>query len=256
MEKTRQDFVDWLAQFPPALRLNGQKIVYYFPFAFIGLIISLKIVSKPLYWAALAVEDGPAESMTSVFYLLASAIAVGITLREYKQKSFDTTTRTTATLAVIFFLIAMEEISWGQRIFAVQSPDFFVENNQQGELNLHNFLSRYPLHLLYILVGLHGAFAWKYFPHSLKTKFPRVCRILIPDRILFWYFFPTVLIYLYYDYISVFLVKVLGWTSFDFKLGSEAWLIARDQEPIELLLSIGILCFTAMLYNRQTHQKL
>ena len=39
----------------------------------------------------------------------------------------------------------MEEISWGQRIFDIQTPDFFMKHNIQRETNLHNLLSS-PFH--------------------------------------------------------------------------------------------------------------
>lgn len=41
-------------------------------------------------------------------------------------------------IALMFFVIAMEEISWGQRIFDVESSEFFLEHNMQNEINLHN----------------------------------------------------------------------------------------------------------------------
>lgn len=256
MEKVQQDFVDWFAQFLRILRLDGRKVIYYFPFAFISLLISLKVVSKPLYWSVMAMEDSLAESLTSVFYLISSVISIGLTIRSYRKQFFDATTKTAAILAIVFFVIAMEEISWGQRILQIQSPEFFAQNNQQGELNLHNFLSRYLLHIPYILVGLYGGLSWKIFPKSFQERFPKICQFLTPDRMLCWYFLPTAILYIYHDYISVFLAELLGLTIFKLRFGDQGWIIARDEEPIELLLSIGILCFMAILYNRQTHQKL
>ncbi len=44
-------------------------------------------------------------------------------------------------LAVSFFYVAMEEISWGQRVIGFESPDYFKAKNLQGETNLHNFLT-------------------------------------------------------------------------------------------------------------------
>ncbi len=41
---------------------------------------------------------------------------------------------------VLFLFAAGEEISWGQRIFGVESSEFFIENNAQGETNLHNLV--------------------------------------------------------------------------------------------------------------------
>lgn len=46
----------------------------------------------------------------------------------------------TFVLGALFFFGAGEEISWGQRIFGVQSSEFFLKNNAQGETNLHNLV--------------------------------------------------------------------------------------------------------------------
>ncbi|MBP1768446.1 MAG: hypothetical protein H6P98_2561, partial [Candidatus Aminicenantes bacterium] len=41
-------------------------------------------------------------------------------------------------LALVFFLGAGEEISWGQRIFHIRPPEYFQSKNVQHELNIHN----------------------------------------------------------------------------------------------------------------------
>jgi hypothetical protein len=41
-------------------------------------------------------------------------------------------------LALLFVFGTGEEISWGQRIFGIGTPDALSESNRQGELNLHN----------------------------------------------------------------------------------------------------------------------
>src|SRR5690606_35883388 len=46
----------------------------------------------------------------------------------------------TFLFVVLFLFAAGEEISWGQRIFGVESSEFFIENNAQGETNLHNLV--------------------------------------------------------------------------------------------------------------------
>jgi len=53
--------------------------------------------------------------------------------------------------------VAMEEISWGQRILGLDSPDLFAENNLQGELNLHNLFP--VVGAQYALAGA-GALVW------------------------------------------------------------------------------------------------
>ena len=45
-----------------------------------------------------------------------------------------------AGLGLFCLFVAMEEISWGQRIFAYRAPRYFLENNFQLELNIHNLV--------------------------------------------------------------------------------------------------------------------
>lgn len=44
-------------------------------------------------------------------------------------------------LALACLYVAGEEISWGQRLFEIQTPEFFSEHNLQNETNLHNFFT-------------------------------------------------------------------------------------------------------------------
>ncbi|MEW5757585.1 MAG: hypothetical protein AB1810_14920 [Pseudomonadota bacterium] len=44
-------------------------------------------------------------------------------------------------LGLACFYVAMEEISWGQRIFGFASPEYFRTQNLQGEINIHNFFT-------------------------------------------------------------------------------------------------------------------
>ncbi len=42
---------------------------------------------------------------------------------------------------ILFLLVALEELSWGQRIFGVDTPEFLISRNQQDETNFHNLES-------------------------------------------------------------------------------------------------------------------
>lgn len=46
-----------------------------------------------------------------------------------------------AALAVACLYVCGEEISWGQRLFNIGTPDFFSRHNLQQEINLHNFVT-------------------------------------------------------------------------------------------------------------------
>lgn len=84
-------------------------------------------------------EDGFAEYGTA-FLLFCSAIL--LIYRFFKLHKFKKGLWKVGILAMalVFLFGAGEEISWGQRIFNVESSDYFIENNAQGETNLHNIV--------------------------------------------------------------------------------------------------------------------
>ncbi len=45
--------------------------------------------------------------------------------------------------ALFCLLVALEEISWGQRLLGIASPAFFVHNSTQEEINMHNILQKW-----------------------------------------------------------------------------------------------------------------
>jgi len=71
-------------------------------------------------------------------------------------------------LSFVFFIMAMEEVSWFQRILQVETPDTFKEN-LQGEMNLHNFATSYVENAYYF-----GAFVFLVVFPFLRFIFPFV----------------------------------------------------------------------------------
>lgn len=84
-------------------------------------------------------EDNFLEWATFIFSIVASILFLirGILGSKFAYICF-----------IAFFFFSMEEISWGQRVFLIQSPEFFLENNFQQELNIHNFFNPF-LGLIY-----------------------------------------------------------------------------------------------------------
>lgn len=89
-----------------------------------------------LVWAA---EDRTVENGTALF-LLVSSIVLALHSRSLGIKGRRGAMVLTAIYALMFFLAAGEEISWGQRIFGWESGEFFQENNKQLETNFHNLM--------------------------------------------------------------------------------------------------------------------
>jgi hypothetical protein len=89
-----------------------------------------------------AQEDGIFETYGALFFLAASVFFfVSFINSKHGASSFLFGLQRNVfflALALLFFLAFGEEISWGQRIFGLETPDVLQEANMQGELNLHN----------------------------------------------------------------------------------------------------------------------
>ena len=85
-------------------------------------------------------EDGLAEWLTVAALLACSVRAVWISRSLYGEGGRRSALRVWAVMAFLFFFGAMEEISWGQRVFGIESPAWFLEHNRQQETTLHNLM--------------------------------------------------------------------------------------------------------------------
>lgn len=85
----------------------------------------------------LLAEDGPVEALTFVAFLGGSAMA--LRLAWLHRRGFPWLVGGLyLLLALAFFAIAMEEVSWGQRWAGFETPGWFRRANRQGEVTLHN----------------------------------------------------------------------------------------------------------------------
>lgn len=57
-----------------------------------------------------------------------------------------------AGLGLFCALVALEEISWGQRVFGYTPPEYFLQENFQQEFNLHNIASTSQRMFLMLLI--------------------------------------------------------------------------------------------------------
>jgi len=84
-----------------------------------------------MYW--LYMEDGPVESLGALASLAAALLFATAAIGRSGRRRFWLVIWTLATI----FLFG-EEISWGQRVIGIETPDWFARRNEQQELNLHN----------------------------------------------------------------------------------------------------------------------
>lgn len=124
------------------------------------------------YYDPLLKEDQLVEWLTAVFLFGASVLSfiVFFKLKDHKSRLFF------LLFAIFCLLSALEEISWGQRVFNIASNDFFIENSSQGEINVHNVFQKWfdmmTKHVAGVVLVIYGAF----LPY-LAEKIPALKRI-------------------------------------------------------------------------------
>lgn len=95
----------------------------------------LHMTDAELYYR-IGQEDEPLEWATFWAFLLAALLYVRAALTDRRQRGglpwFH------VGLVAFCLLVALEEISWGQRVLGYRPPNLFLERNYQQEFNLHN----------------------------------------------------------------------------------------------------------------------
>lgn len=106
---------------------------------FLGLIAGFSALSvlNPDAFYRHVQEDQPLEWSTVWAFIVASAFFARAAFSQRRERPLPWFS---AGLACFCVLFALEEISWGQRLFGYSPPRYFLENNYQLELNLHNIL--------------------------------------------------------------------------------------------------------------------
>jgi len=212
--------------------------VFLFPTTLFLIFLCIKLVLPDVY-ISLIQEDSVIEYMQAVFYLISSIIAFLVSIKFLRNK-MTLNGVLYSILAIGLLFIFLEEVSWGQRIFNIANPAYFKQHNVQNEISLHNLkVVQRKLHKIYILIGAYGAFAWIFaslFMSRAKANYCHIVNYAAPDWFISSYFFFTFFIYTLFDYIS--------------HPHPGSFLVWRDQEPMELLLSLGFLSFVVTNYVR------
>ncbi|MCC2973869.1 hypothetical protein [Massilia sp. IC2-476] len=123
---------------------NKQSLLH--PAIATGIVINLFILVLALanrgdtaaLWHIL-IEDGIVEWMQFLCFTVISML-LGFAFFERLKRADRGVLELLALggLSLLCALAALEEISWFQRILNVQSSEYFLQNNRQGETNIHN----------------------------------------------------------------------------------------------------------------------
>ncbi len=212
-------------------------LLFVIPFWVLSLAVYFKWNLPDVFWY-IEKEDSLTEYLTFGVYILAGVVSYRCVRLIQKMPKLPSSWKRFyliifAGIMVASFVIAGEEISWGQRIIGFETPDAIAKNNTQFEFNIHNQKSVFQyVYLAYALLGFYAASAWAIVKGMHKARFPRLVTTVIgyfsPSWRLIGFFIP-IIVYAY-------LRGRFGDAMFD------QW-----EELMEIYLAIGILFF---LYSK------
>lgn len=184
-------------------------------------------------------EDGYYEYLQFFLYLFSSILSTKIFLK-YKEKS-------KSKIHIFFFLllslglffVAGEEISWGQRIFNIQTPPNYAAINTQKEITIHNLnYMQKILHSSYILVALYGLLSNYILRKLFPKKYQKYYQLTLPFSLTF-YFLALFIHYVLHDYFQFMYILTPD-------LRANMFL---SQEIVETYLSIAMFLYTYKTYK-------
>lgn len=119
------------------------------------LALTALLAFDPGAYHAIVEEDGVVEWGSALLLFVASIFAAKWLLaliRRTQRPALDLLAA--GGFSLLFFVMAMEEISWFQRVIGFDTPGSVAERNWQGEFNLHNFQTDLTELALYSGTGL------------------------------------------------------------------------------------------------------
>lgn len=224
---------------------SGQEVMKRFLFAFpffatlILALIKLRLGNSSDYRVILG-EGGFIEYGTVIAYYLAAGFAIPIG-RYFFQLGQKGLAWGYYLYSAFFIFVALEEVSWGQRLFGWELPSFLEAYNAQEEFTIHNLVwfHKYSGEAIIVIsfICLLGLFFLYRSRQSHQTKGSLYLLYLFPRWFLASFFGLAMIIFILIEF-------------FD-GLG---FFISADQEFAELLLSLGFLFLVIVNYFRQVFE--
>lgn len=218
-------------------------VLFLLPLVLLVAMVLLKL-EAPLHYKSLVREDGLVENLQFLLFFGAGVVAI-LAGRRLGAAGLKLHCGLYWLLGIGLLVVAMDEISWGQRLFGIATPERVAAVNLQNELTVHNLepLMIY-LHVAYLCVGAYGSFAW--LLNAIRPPAERsLRRFVIADWYLASYFAVLLLVYGLIELAQWVQPSLLGQ-----RLVIGEFIVFRDQEPAELMLALAMAIFVLVNYRR------
>ena len=169
----RDDAAEW--------RIPKGAIPWLLGLPLVAVVLLALAVPHPNLYHFLIDEDHVVE-WTQFFAILAASVVFALAGREAFRIGRRPLGILFAIVALGAFAVAGEEISWGQRLLGLATPDALKNINHQGETNIHNISGLQSVfNLGELLVGLDGlAVPILWAIPQIRARIARVDRLLVP----------------------------------------------------------------------------
>lgn len=114
-----------------------ERTVFIFTALLFGIGIVLAFVNPAYFHRSYINEDGLLEWLTAMGLFTVTAVCSS-RLRQNFRILNNRQKFVLLALAILAVLGGLEELSWAQRLLAIDSPGFFSRHNVQNEINFHN----------------------------------------------------------------------------------------------------------------------
>lgn len=221
-KKVLSKLINYALNHPMASKI----IIFCSPIILSILFIFLRVSMGNQAWKQMNTEGGFIEYGTSLAFLLAAIFAFPIG-KFFLANQNKVLGYLYYLISAGGFLIGMEEISWGQKLIGFESSEFFQNYNSQEEITLHNLIwvNEY-LDKGLMFFALVAGISWLIFKLISKTKNNYQAKFIIPPWFLASFFMISFLFFYLVEYVEI-------WNT----------TIENFQESIELIFSLGCLCF-------------
>ena len=207
-------------------RTTSKIVIFCLPIFLTGFLILLRIGLGYEQWKDMNTEGGFIEYGTCLAFLLAGIFAfkVARNLIRWQERGLG---YFYYVITVGFFLVGMEEISWGQMLFGFESVEFFQTYNSQEEITIHNliWINEY-LDKSLMFVSLIAGISWFIYRLISKVRVNYRAKYLIPAWFLASFFLSVFIFFYLIEYVQI-------WNPD----------IENFQESFELIFSLGCLGF-------------
>lgn len=208
-----------------------RRTILLAPVVMLGAMLAVKYFATEHY-PRMIKEDGVLEYLQALCYACAGLVSLLIFDRFFSSgRRLQATLYLTFAVGMIF--VAAEEVSWGQRIADIETPEVLMQWNVQREISVHNLRPVQSwLHTGYIVIGLVAGLAWIFVPRPAWDWRDGSLGSVLPGRLTTLYFLPVAWFYLALEMWS-----------------EKMWFPSHDQEIFETLFAAGFLVFAVLSYR-------